>query len=290
MRRAHVLALLCLVPQLAPALAPAGMDGEARAWREFAVLDAGDAPVWEGWRNVRQTLLPGGADPGPWPDQSLREAAPAERFQTGSMAGAVPARRVVDGRLQSFDPVFDAAHLNETRLNRTAYDYIRAQDVYSVDDQLLRLRLDQAPDFLVGAVLVKAQWRPLAADEAVRYHTLWLVAPDGSRRLYGLAALNLSLKQHAGPDGWLFAAFEHLDHCTGPAPQCGGAPAGAGLEGTVWENYRLRGTMERAVDARGRPRLLASSQLEAGVQRSSSCITCHARASIGLADGRPARL
>jgi hypothetical protein len=63
-----------------------------------------------------------------------------------------------------------------------------------------------------------------------------------------------------------------------------------GFKGTVWDNYRLRGTMTRPVDSDGQPVLLANSHLEAGVEHSASCVTCHARASIGVIDGKVSRL
>jgi hypothetical protein len=58
----------------------------------------------------------------------------------------------------------------------------------------------------------------------------------------------------------------------------------------VWQFYRLRGTLTRFVDTANRPLLLANSDLEAGMQKTSSCITCHARSSLALVSGSPTRL
>ena len=55
-------------------------------------------------------------------------------------------------------------------------------------------------------------------------------------------------------------------------------PMGLGLEGTKWENYRLRGTQVDFVTSIGAPTVLANSQIESGFQQRSSCITCHALA------------
>jgi len=103
------------------------------------------------------------------------------------------------------------------------------------------------------------------------------------------------------PD-WFWATFEHVDNpfrgsvhdegwllpsrdttaCPPPQePACNRAPAGFGLEGTRWENYRLRGTQVSFTDSYGRSVRLANSELETGFQRSASCMTCHARATIG---------
>src|SRR6202012_5259858 len=68
------------------------------------------------------------------------------------------------------------------------------------------------------------------------------------------------------------------------------APSNIPLQGTVWDNYRLRGTMTRPVDDGGHAVLLANSRLEAGVAHSASCVTCHSRASIGVIDGKVSRL
>jgi hypothetical protein len=62
---------------------------------------------------------------------------------------------------------------------------------------------------------------------------------------------------------------------------------------TVWQNYRLRGTQVDFVTSTGRPTLLGNTQIEGTFQASSSCITCHSRASIGQkpASGqRPSRI
>jgi hypothetical protein len=146
---------------------------------------------------------------------------------------------------------------------------------------------------------------PITEAEHARYHTLVVTLSDGSRRLYGLAALHIASKvlEH-----WFWATFEHVDNqtlaedegwqlpsrdtfaCRHEAADCNAAPRGIGLENTVWNYYRLRGTLVRFVDTQNRPLLLANSELEAGMQTTSSCITCHARASIGIVAGTPTHL
>ena len=105
---------------------------------------------------------------------------------------------------------------------------------------------------------------------------------------------------------WFWATFEHVDNaaagegwklpsrdtfaCGRAAPDCNRVPLGLGLAGTVWQNYRLRGTLTGFVDSQGRPRLLGNSALETGMQSSASCITCHARSAIGVRNDQPVRL
>jgi hypothetical protein len=297
--------------------------GDEYAWRAFVAvnwpadlrtrgadprrdLSANTTAVWETWQNVKDVFLLGGADPGPWQQRvSVAESFGRGRFDVGSFLPSVPARHVVNGVMVTFDPIADARHLNETRLNRAVFEYIHGNELYNLDGQLALFRRGIAPSFPADSVEVKAQWRPIKEEQRPRYHTVTVSLADGSRRLYGLTALHIASKDAAN---WFWATFEHVDNeaggaseswvrksedrfaCQQVAPDCNRAPSAIGLEGTVWQNYRLRGTMVRPLDEAGRVNLLANSHLEAGVQRTASCITCHARASIGVIDGQAARL
>jgi hypothetical protein len=163
----------------------------------------------------------------------------------------------------------------------------------------------RAVSFPAATSEVKAMWRPIAAADKPRYHTLQVRQRDGTTRLYGLTALHVVTKDLPN---WFWATFEHVDNpaladadgwllpsadrfaCPGERADCNRAPAGIGLEGIVWQFYRLRGTLTHYVDADGRPLRLANSELEAGLQSSASCMTCHARASIGTVAGSAVRL
>jgi cytochrome c peroxidase len=300
-----------------PATASAPPASDERAWRAFfavnrpadihkhgadrAAMSADDAPAtWETWKNVKDIFLLGGKDPGPWARSSKARGShpipatsvpatpiPASaRFETGSFAAAVPTKHIVNGAMVAFDPIATATHLNETRLNRAAFEYLRANELYNLDGQIARFHSGVAPSFPAQSVEVKAQWRPIDESERSQFHTTVAVLEDGTRRLYGLTALHIASKDTGT---WFWATFEHVDRESNNAPNHA-APANMGFEGTVWENYRLRGTMTRPVDGDGRPLLLANSHLEAGVEHSASCVTCHARASIGVIDGKVSRL
>jgi hypothetical protein len=58
----------------------------------------------------------------------------------------------------------------------------------------------------------------------------------------------------------------------------------AGL-GEAWRHYRLMGTQVTFTDATGRPTLLGSAVLEPTFGNSSSCMTCHAMASVSSSGG-----
>lgn len=291
---------------------------DERAWRLFVALNAPQssdrragaraclrdegAVVWEGWRTAREIFRDDGGDPGPRP--AARTAEPlSARFE--GLALRLPGmRHIVKGRMVTVsDPLATLTRLVEIRINPVSDDYIRAHRLYSLAGQQALLQAGQPVRFPPGALHVKASWRVIAPQQQSRYHTLW-VRDGRGRRLYGLTALNIAVKDRPH---WLWVSFEHEDNehrtaegwqlpsrdqfaCPEAPVGCQKVPQGLGLEGTVWQHYRLRGTMSRYVDAEGRPARLASSELEAGLQASSSCITCHARASLGTLDGQPARL
>ena len=309
---------------------------DEHAWHLFAALNAsvaGAAPgidareaarpsksanqpvVWETWRNTSDVYLAGGRDPGPWDAVGARRGAgrPVEdeaRFETPPLAALAHARHVVAGRMQDVDdPFAAAARLTEIRMNRRAFEFIRARELYDIEGQIRAIATPEGVHFPMGSIEVKAKWRQIRPEERERYHSLTVRLRDGTQRLYGLTALHIVSKDLPN---WFWATFEHADNQRLPGGDgwqlpsvdrfaCGGragaadgdchrAPRGLGLEGTVWENYRLRGTLTRPVDAQGRPLLLANSEFEAGFQHSSSCITCHARAALAGASGQPMRL
>jgi len=306
-------------PWIPPASAAAS-ENDVYAWRLFVALNwpadpnrhaadpggrlGADRPaVWETWKNSADIFLHDGADPGPWYGAPLTDE---RRFEVISPRDFPNLRHIVDGRMAPVaDPLTDAKRLVEVRVNRLSFEYIRAHRLYNVEGQLAAVADGHRVSFPSGAIHVKAAWRPIEAAEASRYHTVVIKLADGSTRLYGLTALNIAAKSR--PD-WFWASFEHADNqfradgdgwlrpsrdtfaCPGRPAECNVSPKHIGLEGTVWQYYRLRGTLTAFVDAADRPQLLGNSELEAGLQATASCITCHARASIGQVDGTSARL
>jgi hypothetical protein len=263
--------------------------------------------VWETWKNTADIFRNDGADPGPWRRRtSAPGAADAARFETISLKDLPNLRHIVSGRMVPLvDAVSGARRLTEIRMNRPAFEYIRAHELYNLDGQLRLLAQHRVVSFPAATTEVKAQWRPIGAADKSRYHTVEVLQDDGTKRLYGLTALHLVTKDLPT---WFWATFEHVDNpgladtdgwllsssdrfgCRGDRADCNRAPVGIGLEGSVWQFYRLRGTLTRYVDAAGRPLRLANSELEAGLQETASCITCHARASIGVVAGSAVRL
>ena len=285
------------------------------AWRLFIALnwprnhvghaDPGRAS-WESWANAADVYRHDGADPGPWHAAGDLPIATQHRFEAPAAADLPNARHVVAGRMVPLrGSLARAARLVEIRMNRVAFDYIRAEELYNLDGQIRHVAAGVPVKFPAGAIELKASWRPIDAAEQERYHTLRVRFADGSTRLFGLDALNIAAKEQ--PE-WFWASFEHVDNASRPGaegwklpsrdvfacgdapPDCNRFPAGLDPVRGAWRNYRLRGTMTRYLDAAGNPQRLGNSQLEAGLQDSASCMTCHARAALALVDGMPERL
>jgi hypothetical protein len=301
----------------------AEQSSDEYAWRLFVALNwpadpssrvadpavklGADRPVvWETWSSTGVVYLEGGADPGPWMRGARGEVAAERRFETNGFQETQNVRHIVRGRMAPLDdPLLAARRLTEIRLNRTTFEYIRARQLYSREGQA-RAYADSRPvSFPYGAKEVKAKWRPIDASQRSRYHTTRVTFADGTQRLYGLTGLHIVSKDLPH---WFWATFEHVDNptlednegwqlpsrdrfsCQNEAPDCNRAPTTIGLDGTVWKYYRLRGTMTRFTDAEHTPQLLANSELEAGLQKTASCMTCHSRSSIAVTAGNLSRL
>src|SRR6202012_3300982 len=92
------------------------------------------------------------------------------------------------------DPAASARRLTELRMNRVAFDYIRAHELYNLDGQLQMVAAARPVSFPAASTEIKANWRPIRSDERARYHTLEVRFDDGTERLYGLTALHIVSK------------------------------------------------------------------------------------------------
>jgi hypothetical protein len=268
----------------------------------------GTTAVWETWRNAgSEVYLPNGAEPPEWPDTSLPDLKPGSVPQTKDDSGKLVAalhelgRRRVSlgdeldrrGGMQikfSQDGVFDnQGGFGETRLNKATYNFVRDQCLFSKEGQQ---RYAQAViagkkpriSFPVDSIEAKAAWldfqkENIPADKWSTYYTAQL---DG--KTYGLTALHILTKDLPN---WFWATFHHKDEP--PNEFEGGDTHGLPpvLKGTVWENYRLGGTQIDFVTADGNATRLSDHYVEFNFQR-SSCMTCHATATISATSSMPA--
>ncbi len=304
-------------PWVAPSdVAAAATDPDRFAWQLFIALTwpadqtsrqpASDRPygdpgpvMFETWALSDQIFLPKAAQPPTW------DAIPWSGIRS---FGSPP----VSGEIAQFrkiDPVAPGSASDqrvEVRFNRAAFDYIRDNALFSVEGQQWFYYNHQPISFPAGAIEVQAVWRPISEADKARYQ--WAEYRDAKTKrvfTYGLSALSVASKVLPR---WFWATFEHVDNpyrsgvfdegwltpshdslaCGAGPGDCNRAPTGLHLEGTRWENYRLRGAQVDYVDAEGNPLIVANSELETGFQRSSSCMSCHVRATVGPSVNEPA--
>ena len=153
-------------------------------------------------------------------------------------------------------------------------------DLWYVEGQEALFNSNKPVVFPQNAMEVKAQWRRITPEQAPLYHTATLTNTAGEPEIFGLTALHVTTKDL--PD-WFWATWEHKSNPNREAviPSHDRAGLPPQLRGTKWENYVLRGTQIDFVGSTGKPTHLANSQIEAGFEATSSCITCHACSTIG---------
>jgi hypothetical protein len=248
--------------------------------------------VFETWALSDQTFLPRGAQPPAWND--IPWAAPRN---LGTRA--VPRQVALFRQVDPVPPGSANHQQEEIRLNRPAFDYVRDNRLYSIEGQEFRFINDLPVNFPADAIEVKAVWRPIREEDKARYQWAAMKDPKSGKMFnYGLTALHVASKVLPH---WFWATFEHVDNpyrngihdegwlnpsrdsvaCPPEHLDCNLPPQGFGLQGTRWEFYRLRGTQVDYIDAAGRPVILGNSELETGFQPSASCMSCHARSTIG---------
>jgi hypothetical protein len=302
-----------------------GSPGEPDPAMPITKYDDDSAVVWETWAlasggrhggklvnpttNYSEVYLNDGAKPlewGKWPRSSAPEKAfeslpaqiadalrPVSKSEMGDEASIVVALfgPHVNSKVVQFAPTPDLPEGNEVRMNRSTYNFIRDNELYSVEGLEAEFRKETAPDkpsnalsFPLPAQEVKAQWRPIRAEEKSRYH--WrMLKVSGTTKLYGLVAIHIMTKDLPN---WFWCTFVQEDYDRYPEMQSFDTTTkkSGGIRpetiGSKWSHYRLRGSQIDFTDSRGRYTALANPVIEHGFQQTSSCITCHSRASVGL--------
>ncbi|WP_454746409.1 hypothetical protein [Ciceribacter selenitireducens] len=284
------------------------------AWRLFVALNwpakegtreaAGDKKLgdpgrvtWESWMLVSggplksQVYRKDGVEPLAW-------TAPLDAYCDATARDPFPLQNLAISNSNPtilFEPGVTAGR-DEVRMNKDSLGTVVDNMLYNVEGQ--EALFDQgltAVKFRENSKEIKAQWREIDPKDETKFHSCHY-----NGKIYGLTALHIITKDLPN---WFWATFEHIDNkrenfntpgyapwllpsrdsfsCPSDNLSCEAFPKNIGLEGTRWEHYRLRGTQVDFVDATGEPTRLANSQVETSFQTTSSCITCHARATIG---------
>lgn len=270
--------------------------------------------------SASEVFHPDGSRPADW-EKLVRTSrnrplilSPNKTFQMLNEANAPPSgKRIgkgktknsahqIHGKLIIFPPDASGDREEEVRLNRAAYEAIRELRMYNAEglEALLDAARKTNDRFLISKRIppsskeVKADWIPIDSSQKDRF--LWR---ESSGKIYGLIALHITTKDLTN---WFWADFGHRDCETLAANACPpifkrdadnmaidtttqSAGSGQGevrkeTEGTVWANYLLRGTETAFTRADGTPEKLSNPVIERREQR-TSCITCHANATVG---------
>lgn len=187
--------------------------------------------------------------------------------------------------------------------NQESFDYIVKNNLWY--QQGLAKRFNGADiQFPVKAIELKTKWVKIAPKnlkkDRQRYFTM-----EKEGVTYGLVGLHLSSKHQPN---WLWATFEHKDNLgrcdyvgcydffgntqpiIKPKKKGGKYPAGNLTKDLMnWmnalavdkrlKNYRLKGVQINYTDSYGRPIVFGNSAIEVGFAATSSCMSCHVRAS-----------
>ncbi|MCC6776082.1 MAG: hypothetical protein IT537_05495 [Hyphomicrobiales bacterium] len=199
---------------------------------------------------------------------------------------------------------------DETRMNRSTYETVRSKNLYSVEGLEAAAAAAKAANvrmvvnFEPPSKEVKARWIRLRqcddnpnCSEKNRYHWRTVQTSDGAR-VYGLVTLHIITKDLPN---WFWADFGHID-CEKPEGECAHPsvdarpaetplvdPSTAATGGrhpqtlnTKWAQYRLRGVQIDFVTSTGADVVLSNPVIENTFQKTSTCMTCHANATVGI--------
>ncbi len=262
----------------------------------------GTTAVWETWRNAAtEVYLSDGAEPPEWQDTSLPDEKPGmvppkgldasgQEIRSLHNLGRTPGK--MPGRIRpqfSPDGIFDnSGGFGETRLNKSTYDFIRNQCLFSKEGQQRYAKAivdgKKSPiTFPVESIEVKAAWLDFQKEKIPQDKWGTYYTADYNGKKYGLVALHILTKDSPN---WFWASFHHKDAPSNPfeVKDVYGQPKS--LAGTVWENYLLGGTQTDFVHPTGGATLLSDHYVEFGFQR-SSCMTCHSTATISPTSSMP---
>ncbi|HEX5125354.1 MAG TPA: hypothetical protein VFW00_01310 [Rhodocyclaceae bacterium] len=190
-------------------------------------------------------------------------------------------------------------------MNEPAFEFVRANEMFNIEGLIsLYNKFAHSPggfsiQFPKGAKEIKADWDEAPADISPQKlsHFHWRRV---NGKIFLLTGFHIMTKDLPN---WFWADFEHVDYDTQDATldpridpamdrttrnQFGsGAPDRGSVDGerrelsnTKWADYRLRGTQIAFVDAEGTPTRLGNTRIESGFVHYSSCMTCHARATV----------
>ncbi|MDE4922903.1 hypothetical protein ACUXAV_005818 [Cupriavidus metallidurans] len=255
---------------------------------------AGTTALWETWRNASsEVYLADGREPPPWDDTSLPDEKPGAVPADDQGELSVHAKRMAAGKKIQFSPgdgVFsNSGGFGETRMNRPTFEFIRSECLFSKEGLQRYARAygegkKPAIKFPVDSIEVKAAWLDFDAEKIPESKRRTYYTAEYKGKKYGLSTLHVLTKDLPN---WFWASFHHVDVPDNRKNETGddyGRPPS--LDGTVWANYVLGGTQVDYVKPTGEATILSDYYVEYNFQK-SSCMTCHATASISKEGSMP---
>ena len=295
-----------LVAALVAARAPSDERAKAAAGRDHPAFNAPDQFAWELFIKINQPAggldvlwetwaedidtfprVPDAAKPPAWPGgkKQPKELTPSRQLELLRLQDEPPPKG------GQFVPQIAATGGQEVRRNRAAFDFIVGQKLWHRDGIAAAVKAGKPVDFPTDAIEIKAEWKLIAEADKPRFH--WNT--DVAGKVHGLIALHVSTKD---VPGWFWATFEHAENPNRgkelgthdafgvEPPDATDGKVSAALEkmfkaakmAATWRNYRLLGTQTAFTDTTGRPVHLGNSEIEGRFMKTSSCMTCHAKA------------
>ena len=308
-----------LTGQEAPNYAPSKADAfnasqhpDMFAWQIFCAINApakNKHPrdvIWETWPEQGEIY----ADPfkaPTWPDAEF----PGKQLRPSTQHFALEKQAAsTNGKLPPLPIPRDGVSNEEVRDNREAFDYIVKNKLWYQEGITDKVRNDEI-EFPFGSIAIKGKWKEITEEQKPRFH--WHEYSDpktGKPVTVGLVALHIASRILPT---WHWSTFEQVDN-PGLADYIGVHDAFGMRPTDIWPNrktnqgyphpgvltpelkammkhfnlspalskyYRLKGAQIAFTDRTGRPTIVGNSITEAGFVATSSCITCHARATVG---------
>ena len=288
---------IVILPPLGPD--PAINESDRIAWQLFVQINAPAATagnnnvLFETWASDDQTFTQNPQ----WPT-----TAPMMALKTPALLRFAPQDNVLR-------PQIVPGGGEEVRRNKDAFDFIVSNNLFTQSGLKAAFQAKKDITFPSGAIEVKAFWVPANTVNASEYH---LNTVGGQQ--FALVSMHIISKE---VPNWTWATFEHqsnLGRCdfigchdsfgattqnvaaktpTGQSyPACAKTLAlqtmiANGKLEAAYANYCLKGSQVDFITSTGLPTRLGNSFIEQGFVNTSSCITCHSRASTDATGGSP---
>jgi hypothetical protein len=215
----------------------------------------------------------------------------------------IPALIRLAPRIPGLQPHVLPGGSEEVRRNKVSFDFVVQNNLYKQSGLAAAFASGKTISFPVDSVEVKANWVPVNTVNAALYHVN--TASDGKQ--YALVSMHIISKTIPN---WTWATFEHEDNpgrcdymgCrddfgatvpyVAPRTPLGGQYGACAKTqeltkimtdanlADVFKHYCLKGSQTDFTTPTGVPILLGNSVTEDGFVSTSSCMTCHSRASV----------